>query len=131
MVVDPGQFDMGAASLEKLGPLAAQTEDPAADPQFDVLLENPQTRAMLAPRMTTHGVTKVREYIHDLTRYNSAETIGQVSCSSFVTDNEADPVSTGQGKLLFEHLECPKEFRLFKKEEGAEGHCEGMAPVVF
>jgi hypothetical protein len=131
MVVDPGQFDMGAASLEKLGPLAAQTEDPAADPQFDVLLENPQTRAMLAPRMTTHGVTKVREYIHDLTRYNSAETIGQVSCPSFVTDNEADPVSTGQGKLLFEHLECPKEFRLFKKEEGAEGHCEGMAPVVF
>ena len=45
--------------------------------------------------------------------------------------NETDEVSTGQGKILFDHLICPKEFRLFKKEEGAEGHCEGMAPIVF
>jgi Alpha/beta hydrolase family len=131
MVVDPGQFDMGAAVLEKLGPLAAQAEDPAADPRFDALVENPQIRAMLAPRMTTHGVSKVREYVLDLIRYNSADTISRVSCPSFVTDNETDPVSTGQGQVLFDHLECPKEFRLFKKEEGAEGHCEGMAPVVF
>jgi hypothetical protein len=28
-------------------------------------------------------------------------------------------------------LTCPKVFRLFKREEGAEGHCEGMAPIVF
>jgi hypothetical protein len=86
---------------------------------------------MLAPRMTTHGVSTVREYVLDLTRYNSADTIAKVSCPSFVTDNEADPVSSGQGEVLFEHLDCPKEFRLFRKEEGAEGHCEGMAPVVF
>jgi pimeloyl-ACP methyl ester carboxylesterase len=131
MVVDPGQFDMGTAVLAKLGPLAPQAEDPAADPQFDALLENPSLRATLAPRMTTHGVAKAREYVLDLTRYNSAATIGQVTCPSFVTDNETDLVSTGQGKALFEHLDCPKEFRLFKKAEGAEGHCEGMAPVVF
>jgi hypothetical protein len=40
-------------------------------------------------------------------------------------------VSPGQGKVLFDHLTCPKEFRLFTKAEGAEGHCEGMAPIVF
>jgi hypothetical protein len=32
------------------------------------------------------------------------------------------------GKALFDRLTCPKEFRLFTKAEGAEGHCEGMAP---
>jgi hypothetical protein len=42
-----------------------------------------------------------------------------------------DEVSPGQGKALFDHLTCPKEFRLFTKAEGAEGHCEGMAPIVF
>jgi hypothetical protein len=26
---------------------------------------------------------------------------------------------------------CPQEFRLFTRAEGAEGHCEGMAPIVF
>jgi hypothetical protein len=55
----------------------------------------------------------------------------RISCPSFVTDNETDEVSTGQGRVLFEHLTCPKEFRLFTKEEGAEGHCEGMAPILF
>jgi hypothetical protein len=44
-----------------------------------------------------------------------------------VTDNEADHVSTGQGKQLYEHLRCLKDFRLFTRAEGAEGHCEGMA----
>ena len=33
--------------------------------------------------------------------------------------------------FLFGHLTCPKDFRLFTRAEGAEGHCEGMAPVVF
>ena len=40
-------------------------------------------------------------------------------------------VSTGQGKQLFDQLTCPKDFRLFTRAEGAEGHCEGMAPIVF
>ena len=32
---------------------------------------------------------------------------------------------------MYDHLDCPKQFRLFTKAEGAEGHCEGMAPTVF
>jgi hypothetical protein len=32
---------------------------------------------------------------------------------------------------VYDHLDCPKQFRLFTKAEGAEGHCEGMAPTVF
>jgi len=40
-------------------------------------------------------------------------------------------VSTGQGRVLYDRLTCPKEFRLFTKAEGADGHCEGMAPSVF
>jgi hypothetical protein len=26
---------------------------------------------------------------------------------------------------------CKKAFRRFTRAEGAEGHCEGMAPIVF
>jgi hypothetical protein len=32
---------------------------------------------------------------------------------------------------LYEHLTCPKKFRLFAKADGAEGHCGGMASTVF
>ena len=54
-----------------------------------------------------------------------------ITCPTFVTDNETDVVSTGQGKMLYDHLTCTKQFRLFTEAEGAEGHCEGMAPTVF
>ena len=36
-----------------------------------------------------------------------------------------------RGKQLFNQLTCPEDFRLFTRAEGAEGHCEGMAPIVF
>jgi hypothetical protein len=131
MIVDPGQYDLGAAATARLGPLANQIHDPAADPQFESLLDIPAVKAFLAPRMATHGITSVRAYFADILRYTNADTATQVSCPTFVTDNETDEVSPGQGKVLFDHLTCPKEFRLFTKAEGAEGHCEGMAPIVF
>jgi Alpha/beta hydrolase family len=130
MIVDPGQFDLGAA-LTRLGPLMDKVNDPAADEEFDSLLDIPALKALFAPRMVTHGVTTVRAYCAELPRYTNADTITSVRCPSYVTDNETDTVSTGQGKVLFDHLTCPKTFRLFTKAEGAEGHCEGMAPIVF
>jgi hypothetical protein len=81
--------------------------------------------------MATHGLTRVRTYFADVLRYTNADTVTQITCPAFVTDNETDNVSPGQGKILFDRLTCPKEFRLFTTAEGAQGHCEGMAPIVF
>jgi hypothetical protein len=131
MIVDPGQYDLGAAATARLGDLAGQINDPGADDQFTGLLTLPPVKALLAPRMQTHGVSSVRAYFADMLRYTNAGFITGVTCPSYVTDNESDPVSTGQGKELFDNLTCPKQFRLFTRAEGAEGHCEGMAPIVF
>jgi pimeloyl-ACP methyl ester carboxylesterase len=131
MIVDPGQTEMASSVMNRLGALGRQLDDPAADAQFEALLSNPRFRALLAPRMTTHGITSVRGYCKDLLRYTNEKTAAQIGCPSFVTDNEVDGVSLGQGKLLFDRLTCPKTFRLFTKAEGAAGHCEGMAPTLF
>jgi hypothetical protein len=131
MIVDPGQFDMGAAVAARLGPLAEKISDPASDQEFASLFDLPGFKAFLEPRMVTHGVATVREYFVEVLRYTNADTVTQVTCPTLVTDNETDETSTGQGKVLFDHLTCAKEFRLFTKAEGAEGHCEGMAPIVF
>jgi pimeloyl-ACP methyl ester carboxylesterase len=131
MVVDPGQFDLGGAIISRLGDLGKQIDNPAADSQFESLLTIPTLKALLAPRMVTHGLITVRDYFRDLRRYTNEDNAAAITCPSFVTDNETDLVSTGQGKVLFDHLTCPKTFRLFTKAEGAEGHCEGMAPGVF
>jgi pimeloyl-ACP methyl ester carboxylesterase len=131
MIVDPGQFDMGCTLMTRLGDLGSRLDDPSADAEFESLLTVPALRAVFAPRMTTHGVTSVRAYCQDMRRYTNEDTVEKITCPSFVTDNETDTVSTGQGKVLFDRLTCPKTFRLFTKAEGAEGHCEGMAPIVF
>jgi pimeloyl-ACP methyl ester carboxylesterase len=131
MIVDPGQLDMGGAIMNRLGDLGQHLDDPAADAQFESLLNVPALRTLLAPRMVTHGLTSVREYLRDLLHYTNEDTASAITCPSFVTDNETDTVSVGQGKALFDRLTCPKEFRLFTKAEGAEGHCEGMAPIIF
>lgn len=88
-------------------------------------------RALLEPRMATNGVADPQSYFQDMRRYTSAELAASIKCPSFVTDNETDLVSTGQGQLLYNALTCPKAFRRFTRAEGAEGHCEGMAPIVF
>jgi hypothetical protein len=78
-----------------------------------------------------HSPDSPRAYFGDMRRYNCVEQAPKITGPSYVTDNETDPVSTGQGEELFNALTCPKEFRRFLQKEGAEGHCEGMAPVVF
>lgn len=131
MVVDPGQFDMSEAFQARLGDLAQKTDDPAADAQFQSLLEIPALQTLFGPRMVTHGITTVRGYVADMRRYNCRDQAASITCPTFVTDNETDRVSTGQGQELFDALTCPKEFRRFLQSEGAAGHCEGLAPILF
>jgi len=131
LIVDPGQYDMAAGLATRLGKLWPHIDDPAAKAQFDALLDMPGMRTLLGPRMVTNGVTGPQAYFQDMRRYTCAELAPSIRCPSFVADNETDHVSTGQGQLLYDALTCRKTFRRFTRVEGAEGHCEGMAPIVF
>lgn len=131
LIVDPGQYDMGAAVIGRLGPLAQRLNDPTADQVFQGMLDNPAMATLLGPRMVTNGTPTVRGYFNDMTRYHNRDAAPKIKCPTYVTDNETDHTSTGQGQMLFDHLDCPKVFRRFTLAEGAEGHCEGMAPIVF
>lgn len=131
MVADPGQYDMSEALAKRFGDLWNLVDDPTDDAQFDALLQIPAQEAFFGPRMATHGVTTPRAYLSDMRRYNCIEQAPKVTCPSLVTDNETDVVSTGQGRELFDALTSPKTFRRFLQKEGAEGHCEGMASIVF
>jgi hypothetical protein len=122
---------MGAPLKARLGDLMEKVDDPAAADQFESLLTIPAVKALFAPRMTTHGVSTAQAYCRDMVRYTNEGWAEKVACPTFVTDNETDLISTGQGEQLFALLTCPKRFRRFTKAEGADGHCEGMAPTVF
>lgn len=131
LIVDPGQYDMAAGLAARLGELWHEVDDPTAKPKFDALLNIPALRTLLGPRMVTNGVADPQTYFQDMRRYTNAELAPSIRCPSLVTDNETDPVSTGQGQQLYDAMTGPKTFRRFTRAEGAEGHCEGMAPLVF
>ena len=131
MIVDPGQFEMGPALLKDLGPLADHVHDPAADEQFQRLLDQPQMKAFLAPRMATHGVSTVRDYCEDAPLQQRRD--GHPDHLPDVRDRQRDRrriYRPGQAALRPPYL--PEGFSAGSpRSEGAEGHCEGMAPTVF
>lgn len=131
LVVDPGQYDMAEGLPARMGELWDHVDDPAADEQFEALLQIPALKTLFGPRLATNGQSTVRGYVGDMRRYTCRDQAPLVTCPTFVTDNETDLVSTGQGEELFDALTAPKRFRRFTLAEGAEGHCEGMAPTVF
>jgi hypothetical protein len=127
----PGQ---GGVLYERRIPMRPDWENVVpemVDPVFQGMLDNPTMATLLGPRMVTNGTPTVRAYFTDMTRYHNRDAAPKITCPTYVTDNETDQVSTGQGQVLYDHLECPKEFRRFTVAEGAAGHCEGMAPIVF
>jgi alpha-beta hydrolase superfamily lysophospholipase len=113
--------------------LVRQLEDDsaAADEPFEELLRDERYRRLFLPRMATHGAKTVRQYLNMMQAYTNAGHAEEITCPTLVCDNETDPISTMQGRLLYDRLTCPKTFVQFTAAEGAEGHCEGMGQTIF
>jgi pimeloyl-ACP methyl ester carboxylesterase len=134
LIVDPGQYDLGAAFKERLPKeLLDRLDDESQEARdaFEALLDNEHGRRFFSPRMATHGAATVQQYVRTMLDYTNAGRAGSIRCPTLVCDNETDAVSTGQGQRLYDELQCPKDFVRFTAAEGAEGHCEGMAGIVF
>ena len=74
----------------RLGELWNHVDDPAADDQFEALLQNPALKTLFGPRMITNGVSTVRAYVGDMRRYTCRDQVAAITCPSYITDNETD-----------------------------------------
>ena len=64
MVVDPGQYDIGAGLAARFGrDLMKTVDDPSADPQWNALLDIPALKTLFGPRMATHGLDSPRAWV--------------------------------------------------------------------
>jgi dienelactone hydrolase len=134
LVVDPGQYDIGASLDKRLpGDLVRYLEDdsPAADELFEDLLREERYRRLFLPRMVTHGASTVRQYLKMMRAHTNAGHAEKITSPTLVCDNETDSVSTMQGRLLYDRLTCPKTFVRFTAAEGAEGHCQGLGQTMY
>jgi hypothetical protein len=79
MIVDPGQLDLGAAVVRRLGPLVELVGDPSSEAEFESLLQDAGMKALLEPRMATHGVDSVRAYFSEMMRYTNADAVFRIA----------------------------------------------------
>jgi hypothetical protein len=63
--------------------------------------------------------------------YTLKGLVEKIECPTLVCDNVADAIAGGQAKQLYPALRRPKDYVVFTAEEGADGHCEGGAQVLF
>jgi hypothetical protein len=134
LIADPGQYDLGAGLSERMPKELFDRLDEDSDEAreaFESLLASEHGRRLFGPRMATHGAQTVQEYCRMIRDYTMSGRVESIRCPTLVCDNETDAISTGQGQQLYDELRCPKDFVRFTAAEGAEGHCEGMAAVVF
>jgi pimeloyl-ACP methyl ester carboxylesterase len=134
LIADPGQYDLGAGLSERMPKQLFDRLDDDSDEAreaFQSLVASEHGRRLFGPRMAVHGAKTVQEYCRMIRDYTMSGRAESIRCPTLVCDNETDAISTGQGQQLYDELRCPKDFVRFTAGEGAEGHCEGMAAVVF
>jgi alpha-beta hydrolase superfamily lysophospholipase len=131
LIVDPGQYDLGAVLAERLPDHLLRRLDSDAPEPFEELLREERYRRLFLPRMATHGASTVLQYLKMIRAYTNEGHAEKISCPTLVCDNETDIVSGLQGQMLYDRLTCPKTFIRFTAAEGAAGHCEAMGQTIF
>jgi pimeloyl-ACP methyl ester carboxylesterase len=134
VIADPGQFDefdMAMARMPQEIREAIEQDDPKVDSFLEKMVQDDARRFFLATRMRAFGAKTLKELVLMQREYSLKGLAEKIECPTLVCDNVGDAVAGGQGKELYEALRCPKDYVLFTAEEGADGHCEGGAQVLF
>jgi dienelactone hydrolase len=134
VIADPGQFDefdLAMARMPQEIREAIEQDDPKVDSFLEKMVQDDARRFFLAARMRAFGAKTVKELVLMQREYSLKGLAEKIECPTLVCDNVGDAVAGGQGKELYQALRCPKNYVLFTAEEGADGHCEGGAQVLF
>lgn len=135
-VANGGIYDFYENMIRKFPP---DTEDILKDHdaslEFDketkeVMKKNVDIEFFFANGMYTFGTKSPSELIRMLKPYNMREFAKNIQCTMLVVDSEGDQDLPGQAAELYQALECPKEYMLFTKLEGAEEHCQMGAIMI-
>jgi dienelactone hydrolase len=134
VIADPGQFDefdLAMARMPQEIREAIEQDDPKVDSFLEKMVQDDARRFFLAARMRAFGAKTLKELLLMQREYSLKGLAEKIECPTLVCDNVGDAVAGGQGKELYQALRCPKNYVLFTAEEGADGHCEGGAQVLF
>lgn len=76
------------------------------------------------------GAETPAELMLKLKEYTLAGLTEQIQCTTLIVDGENEQFAGSQAKILYDMLNCPKEFMFFTNEEGAGDHCQIGSPLI-
>jgi len=74
--------------------------------------------------MWTFDASSPSELVRMMREYTLDGRVSSIRCGMLVLDSENDLQIHGQAQMLFDSLQCPKEYVLFTEADGADQHCQ-------
>jgi len=134
IVADPGVMRVWSSWYQNMTPedLAALDTTPKAEYDAAAAAGLPHAPAAvrfeLAKRGEPYRIPSLFDLLHEVRRYDLTGVAGQIRCPTLVTDPEGEAFWPGQPAELYAALTCEKTLMPFTAAEGADGHCEPLAP---
>ena len=109
--------------------LDAILDDGEASLEYDrtiyaLMEENLYVQWYYSNGMWTFDADSPSELIRMMRTYTLRGCVTDISCEMLILDSEHDTNIQGQAIMLYDSLNCPKEYILFTEEEGADEHCQ-------
>jgi predicted alpha/beta-fold hydrolase len=128
LIANPGQY----APLQSLKGFVPNIEEVIQQNQTEALesiaqamMRTPMMHAKIRNKLWVHGIKEPVDLIRAWKEYTLEGIAQQIQCPTLVMDGEDEPFSSGQATKLFDALQCPKDYILLTRAEGAGGHCGG------
>lgn len=141
LVADPGQWDQRDILVPTLPLSDADKErfpdiDPSRLDPLESWLMGPKADPMLRWRLLqrgpwVHGKDTLFDYLAELCRFELSTVAANISCPTLVTMADNDPIARGAPRLLDAIPAERKTLMHFSSAEGAGGHCEGFARLLY
>lgn len=74
--------------------------------------------------MWTFGADTPSEFMRMMQAYTMEGLAGEITCNMLILNSENDQLIPGQADMLFDSLQCPKDYHLFMETQGADEHCQ-------
>jgi Prolyl oligopeptidase family len=129
-IADPGVYDVSTSWTAHMPPAAIALLDSGQKATFDQGMggANAAQRAELAFRARPYGIASTFDLLLAVRKYTLAGVADKIQCPTLVIEPQFESFWPGQGRQVFDALRCPKTFVEFTQAEGAEYHCEPLAP---
>jgi hypothetical protein len=133
-IADPGVVEVGTSWTRHLPKELLDLVDAGDRKEFDAAMEGvkvpPAVQAVGEKRMEPYGTDSFFDILTELKRWDLTDVAAKVECPLLITDPEGEQFWPGQSNRLYDLITAPRTLMKFTAAEGANWHCEPMAPVL-